>query len=596
MKRTPVFKILMPAMSCFIVVMLLLFSLYTYNKLKLFYMSENADELTVAAEVFQSQISVSNKIDYAAAEKFCESVFGNYKVRYTVILSDGNVLCDSWHNSSEMDSHSDRNEVIRIINGDQYAMSTRYSSTVGKNMLYVAVPFLEHGRVVAVLRVSRPLADIREQFSAFLVQPVMATIIMLLMAVFVIFMISKKISTPLEELKNVAVKFTNGNAEVAFPHSNIEEIDILSLTMDNMVSKLKHRIMTITKQRDEERALLMNMTEAVLVVNRDRELIKVNRAAEHMFNFNAEDVINKKLVKVLYNSDLLETVDRVFASNSAVEASMRADSAQGPCCYRVHGVKIPSVNIRDINAIFVITDITQIRKLETVRQDFVANVSHELRTPITSIIGFAETLVDDRNLKHKDREHFIAIIYKQANRMKTIIDDLLVLSRLEYKTDMSSLEFMPVNLSDVVDTAVQSVRKTISAANVKVLHGPHQKVIVNINVQLIELAIQNLIINAVKYSKQDHDEVQVKVYVKGNEAIVEVKDFGMGIPPECIDRIFERFYRVDKGRSRKVGGTGLGLSLVKRISMLHAGHVSVESKSGHGSTFYLHLPFDSAIV
>lgn len=597
MKRTPIFKILMPSISCFIILMLIMFSTYTYNILNSFYMSLNKEELTAAANVFKAQItSSSNTLDRTLATTFCNNVFNNHLMRYTLILDDGKVISDSWKNAHDMENHSDRKEIIRVLNGEAYSESIRYSSTIGKDMLYVTIPFTENGSVVAVLRVSKPLADIKNQFYQFLVKPLFATLTLLIISIFIIYFISKKLSQPLEELKNVALKFTNGDENIVFPNSSIEEIDILAITMDAMVSKLENRISTITKQRDEEQALMMNMTEAVIVVNRDRELLKVNRAAEHMFNFTAEDVVNKKLVKVLYNSDLLETVDRVFATNKPIEASMRKDTPQGVFNYRVNGVKIPSVNLSNIKAVFVITDITHLRKLETMRQDFVANVSHELRTPITSIIGFAETLVGEKKLDKQDIDKFNAIIYKQANRLKTIIDDLLVLSRLDYNTDLNSLDFMPANISHVAQNVVQTVSKEAKKNCLEIQVDVDETILVNMNIQLIELAIQNLLINAIKYSGEDSKHIELSVFARGREAIVKVKDFGFGIPEDSIDRIFERFYRVDKGRSRKVGGTGLGLSLVKRIAILHAGHVSVESTLGKGSTFYLHLPYDSAMV
>jgi two-component system, OmpR family, phosphate regulon sensor histidine kinase PhoR len=597
MKRRPIFKILMPAISCFIILMLIMFSAYTYSILNSFYMSLNKEELTVAANVFKSQItSSSNTLDRTLAMTFCSNVFNNHVMRYTLILDDGEVLSDSWKNADDMENHADRREIIRVLNGEDYSESIRYSSTIGKDMLYVTIPFTENGSVAAVLRVSKPLADIKSQFYQFLVKPFFATLILLVVSILIIYFISKKLSQPLEELKNVALKFTNGDENIVFPNSSIEEIDILAITMDAMVAKLESRISTITKQRDEEQALMMNMTEAVIVVNRDRELLKVNRAAEHMFDFAAEDVVNKKLVKVLYNSDLLETVDRVFAANKPVETSMRAETSQGTFNYRVNGVKIPSVNLSNIKAVFVITDITHLRKLETMRQDFVANVSHELRTPITSIIGFAETLVGEKKLDKKDIDKFNAIVYKQANRLKTIIDDLLVLSRLDYNTDLNSLDFMPANISHVAQNVVQTVSKEAKKNCLEIKVDVDETILVNMNIQLIELAIQNLLINAIKYSGEDSKHIELSVFARGREAIVKVKDFGFGIPADSIDRIFERFYRVDKGRSRKVGGTGLGLSLVKRIAILHAGHVSVESTLGKGSTFYLHLPYDSAMV
>jgi two-component system phosphate regulon sensor histidine kinase PhoR len=597
MKRTPIFKILMPTISCFIVVMLIMFSSYTFSMLKSFYMTEAAKELNVAANVFQAQLSSSsNTLDYANAKQFCKRVFNDYSIRYTIIMSDGSVLADSWTESENMENHADRTEFIRVINGEDYSQTSRYSSTIGKDMLYVAIPFVENGGLAAVLRVSKPIDDIKSPFYKFLLKPFVATLILFVLSMFMIYIVSRKISLPLEELKNAAMDFTKGKNDIVFPHSSIEEIDILSITMDNMVSKLEHRILTITKQRDEEQALLQNMTEAVIVVNRDRELIKFNRAAENMFGFNAEDVVGQILVNVIYKSDFLETVDRVFATNIPIEASMRAENPQGTFNYRINGVKIPSVNLANIKAVFVITDITHLRKLETMRQDFVANVSHELKTPITSIIGFSETLVQDTEIAEKDRERFTGIIYKQANRLKTIIDDLLVLSRLEYNTDANTLEFMPSNLSNVVQATINSVYKLAKGSGLVFEIDLDEKIVVNVNVQLIELAIQNLLMNAIKYSKEDSGSIEVKLYTKNSEAIVEIKDYGVGIPGDSIDRIFERFYRVDKGRSRKVGGTGLGLSLVKRIAMLHAGHVNVHSELGEGSTFYLHLPYDCAIV
>jgi two-component system phosphate regulon sensor histidine kinase PhoR len=256
---------------------------------------------------------------------------------------------------------------------------------------------------------------------------------------------------------------------------------------------------------------------------------------------------------------------------------------------RAHAAPLRSSGDRTIGAVVVLHDVTQLRRLETMRRDFVANVSHELKTPITSIKGFTETLMAGASETREDRDRFISIIAKQSERLEAIIEDLLVLSRIEHDTESNDVSFAAGRVDRLLQKAVQACLKRAAEARIKLTLDCENPIEVEMNAQLLEQAILNLIDNAIKYSEPD-TEVVVGAECNEDEIILRVTDQGPGIAARHLPRIFERFYRVDKSRSRNLGGTGLGLAIVKRIAIAHGGRVDVRSEVGQGSVFSIHLP------
>ncbi len=256
---------------------------------------------------------------------------------------------------------------------------------------------------------------------------------------------------------------------------------------------------------------------------------------------------------------------------------------------QAHGSALHDLEGRPIGAVIVLNDVTDFRKLENIRRDFVANVSHELKTPVTSIKGFVETLLDGAMDDPVDSDRFLRIIAKQADRLHAIIEDLLALSKIEQAEDAEALALTPVPLKQLLDSAAATCQSSARDRQIEVRLECPPELYVQVNPLLFEQVLVNLMDNAIKYSETEH-QVNVVAAAVAGEVTISVSDQGCGIADEHLSRIFERFYRVDRARSRKLGGTGLGLAIVKHIVQAHHGRVTVESTVGVGSTFTIHLP------
>ncbi len=331
-------------------------------------------------------------------------------------------------------------------------------------------------------------------------------------------------------------------------------------------------------------AAFSSMVEGVLAVDKEGNVIEFNPAASNMLMLDMNADKGKKLEEVVKNSDLVDFIRRTMESGFPREEEIKAQGLRERY-FQLHGTSLFGEENEPIGVLVVIDDVTKLKYLERQRSEFVANVSHELRTPLTSINGFVETLLDGAIDDAKERRVFLDIILRHSKRLNSIIDDLLTLSRIERegKVDQTRDNIKPVLLSAIQNCEIRSKEKDI-----KVLLTCPEKLQALINAQLLEQAMVNLIDNAIKYSERGQN---VKVFTKERitSVVICVSDEGVGIPEEHVIRVFERFYRIDKARSRKVGGTGLGLSIVKHIALAHGGSVWADSKLGVGSTFYIEV-------
>ena len=293
--------------------------------------------------------------------------------------------------------------------------------------------------------------------------------------------------------------------------------------------------------------------------------------------------------EVIRKADLLQFIEEALANTAPVERSIEMSASENRWLH-AHGTALHDAQRRKIGALVVLRDITRLRHLENVRRDFVANVSHELRTPITSIKGFVETLLHENLQDHEQSLRFLGIVLKQVNRLDAIIEDLLMLSRVEGGTGEQRIPLEPERLSEVLRAAMEMCEK-IAADHQQTaieLQCP-EDLMIRANAPLIEQAVVNLIDNAIKHSGPN-TTVRLSADIQGDQVVIRVQDEGCGIAARHLPRLFERFYRVDKARSRELGGTGLGLAIVKHIVSAHRGTVRVESTVGRGSTFFIYLP------
>ncbi|MGD9128461.1 MAG: ATP-binding protein, partial [Planctomycetia bacterium] len=317
-------------------------------------------------------------------------------------------------------------------------------------------------------------------------------------------------------------------------------------------------------------------------------------SAKSLLGVEAEKIKGRNVNEVVRKEDLLRFVETTSASEQPIEGEVRIHTPTERIL-RAHGTTLLDAENQPIGAMVVLHDITQLRRLENVRRDFVANVSHELRTPITSIKGFVETLLDGALDDHENATRFLDIISRHVDRLDRIIEDLLLLSRIELQSDVTLTETSPVGpINEVACSAIELCQKTAEDNNMTIEYDGDTSLMARMNSRLLEQAIVNLLDNAVKYSESD-TEIQVRVYRDGTMGVVEVADRGRGIETKHLSRLFERFYRIDKSRSRQLGGTGLGLAIVKHISIAHGGRVEVQSELGAGSTFSIYLPLTVSI-
>jgi two-component system phosphate regulon sensor histidine kinase PhoR len=365
-----------------------------------------------------------------------------------------------------------------------------------------------------------------------------------------------------------------------------EEIGELAESLNEMAAHLDERIRTTLRQRNEQEAVLASMMEGVIAVDNNERVIWLNQAAARLLGI-IDDVRARDIHEVVRNTDLQRFIARVLNERQAIEGEIvLRDTSEH--YMQAHGTILQDERGDGIGTLVVMNDMTHLRRLENVRREFVANVSHELRTPITSIKGFVETLLDGAMYDPNDARRFLEIIAKHAERLNAIIEDLLALSRIEQEAEKAEILLQPSRIDPVLRSAMQACEMKALAKDISITLNCQDTLRANINAPLLEQAIINLIDNAIKYSESG-ESVDVRAEGRDGEVLISVQDHGCGIEKEHLPRLFERFYRVDKGRSRKLGGTGLGLAIVKHITQAHGGHITVDSTPGMGSSFTIHL-------
>lgn len=525
-------------------------------------------------------------LDMNSGQALAVSLGRSADARVTLIRADGTVLGDSHFEARNMGNHADRPEVREALSGRPGAAS-RHSATLDKDMLYVARPLYHKGLVAGALRLAVPRRSVTEALRASFLPILFWTAMAAAAAAMVSLLITRRITRTLDMLRQGATRYARGNLGRRLPLPQSEELASLARAMNDMAEQLDTRIRTIVHQRNELEALLAGMMEGVLAVDTGNRMIKINSAAARLLGVSAADAQGRALEEVVRNTDLQRFVARTLKSRRPVEGEiiLRQDSDR---FLQAHGTVLRDDEWRAMGAVVVLNDITHLKRLETVRRDFVANVSHELKTPITSIKGFVETLQDGAITNPEDARRFLDIIERHADRLNAIIDDLLSLSRIEQESDRDAIATVPGPVRPVLEAAIRDCSARADAKSIGVALECPGDLCALINSRLLEQAFINLIDNAIKYSEP---ETQITVIAEedGDDVLVRVKDQGRGIPAEHLPRVFERFYRVDKARSRKMGGTGLGLAIVKHIAQAHGGAASAASEPGRGSTFTLRL-------
>lgn len=536
-------------------------------------------DLVVRARLVAQRVAsrVSALDDEKSSDALADEIAGVAAARVTIIHNDGTVAGDSDVQLAELaklDNHAGRPEVAQALNKGE-GTSVRHSTTTGQRMMYAAVPIVRQSMPVGIARVALPLTEIERAIAEMRKSLAMGALVAMLVAVVVASSAAHLTSLKLRELTEAARNMAAGNLETRTRAVGHDEIVALGKALDQLADSLSRSLNELRSERDLLTGILSSMNEGVLVVGADGRIVLTNPALRAMLLIGP-DAVGRSVLQVVRNADLNEVLAR---ATQGTETEVELDLAG----LMPRRALVRAVTLKDapggVLAVFV--DVTELRRLEAVRRDFVANASHELRSPLTTVRAAAETLRTVEN-DAKATARFVELIQRNSERLANLIDDLLELSRIESRELKLQLE--PLDLSAIVDRTLSQHAHRAQLKHITLGHTVFGTPGVQADRRALEHIFGNLIDNALKYCP---DGASVRISAANDNGVVRVAvaDTGPGISPEHLPRVFERFYRVDAGRSRELGGTGLGLSIVKHLVEAMGGTVGVDSRAGAGCTF-----------
>ena len=496
--------------------------------------------------------------------------------RITVIDSAGIVVADSEKDPGTMENHKFRPEILQVLQGE-LGTSLRFSTTVKEEMLYVGVPIEESGKTAGVLRVSLFLKDINTLINSLKRNIFFSALIIALISLLGSLIFSRSLSKPISELNAAAHKVATGDFNVRVFLKNRDEIKELGDSFNYMVEKIRELFTELSLKKEQLNSIISSIQEGLLVFDKNGRIILSNDSFKKIINeSDIEDKYYWEAVRVPQFSDLIKKVTEEERNYVAEELLLQD---------KFFICSVTFLESRE-ETVVILYDITEMKNVEKIKKDFVVNVSHELRTPLTAIKGFVETLEESVEAENRN---YVEIIKRNTDRLINIVKDLLVLSELEEK--VTTLKLEEVHLAEMIERILKIFEPGMKEKGLRLelqIEDPVPRIMAD--AFKLEQALINLIDNAVKYTEQGTIAISLKHM--DNLVIIDITDTGIGIPEEHIPRIFERFYVVDKSRSKRLGGTGLGLSIVKHIVLLHNGTLQVKSPPTQGTTFSISLPIN----
>ncbi|ASQ90793.1 PAS domain-containing sensor histidine kinase [Prosthecochloris sp. GSB1] len=524
--------------------------------------------------------------DIAQSDRWADDVGAALDLRVTLISLDGGVIGDSYIPADRLplvENHIDRPEIRQALD-EGFGESTRLSGTVKENMLYVAVP-LGSEKPFAVLRFAKPLHDIR-LLEAELRKGIEGALFWsLLLSLIFGSLTAVLLARPLRRISDAAENILHGDYSMKLEAKSDDEVGQLARAFNFISDEMKR----MNQQEEWFKAVFSSIREAIIVTDSKGMVMLANPAACRLFNLDCGEMIKTGMGRKVNDSQLIELFENVRKEGApVVKKEIAVSTERGERMLQMSAVPVIKDNLSE-GTVFVLNDITKLRNLERMRRDFVSSVSHELRTPLTSIRGYTETLLEGAMHDPENASHFLQIILKESEQLTALINDVLDLSKIE--SGRIEYRFRPVDIREIARKTVGLFSRAIEKKGIDVSFDmPDDLADVRADGDYIELAVRNLVDNAIKYVPEANG--RIRIFASGENDMVRfgVEDNGAGIPRKDLDRIFERFYRVDKARSRQVGGTGLGLSIVKHIVLAHNGRVEVRSKVNLGSVFSFTVP------
>lgn len=508
--------------------------------------------------------------------------------RMTLIKADGKVLADSNSNPRQMDNHSHREEVIGALE-QGIGKSTRSSDTLHQNMLYVAIPVTNMAsNETYVLRLAISLAEVEQSISSLTVVLVVGLLILFVIAALISYRIALGLTKPLEKITQVAKKIKNMDYRARVDIKKNDEIGELGNAINAMADSLQIQMTRIRENENHLQSVLSNMINGVVMMDSNGLILIMNDRAEQILGISASKLIGRHFREIKQQYELSQLIMEGYDTRKHIHEEItfyypeeRLLELNLVPIYQTHGSEFSGI-------LLVLQDVSAIRRLERMRSEFVANVSHELKTPIAAVKGFAETMLSGAVKDEETANAFLQIIYDESERLNRLIGDILELSKIESRR--VPLMLSPVDISRFMNNTIAILEVSSHKKNITVNLTAPEELYMEADEDRLRQVFVNLLSNAISYTPEG-GTVDVNITLTEQEQVrIAISDTGIGIPEKDLPRIFERFYRVDKARSRGSGGTGLGLSIVKHLVELHKGTISVRSVVGKGTTFTIELP------
>jgi two-component system phosphate regulon sensor histidine kinase PhoR len=573
--------------SLFAIVMIALWSF------KSFHYEERSEDLEIRAKILSLEFSrLIRSENFSAIQNQSHKLGNDASTRITIILPSGKVVGDNRKDPKAMDNHINRPEVEQAIRLGK-GLSIRYGHTLSIDSMYFAMPIIYQGDIIAIIRTSTPLDTLQNTLWSIYYKVSVGFFILIIITAVASWWMSKSLVRPLEVMKVQAQRLAKGDfsSRVQLSSKDSLESEQLGQAFNDIAIQLNQRIEIILNQRNEQEAVFSSMVEGVIAIDNSENILRINQAAYNILRISEKNIEGENLHNIIENEELRNLILFALQQDTPVGQEIEIHQNVEQVLF-AQSAPLLDIHKSKCGTLVVFNDITKLKEFELQRKEFVANVSHELRTPLTAIQGLSETLIEFPNLPDDKRANFIGVIHTHSIRLEGIIENLLTLSKIEKETEIDEIDFTEESITVALSNAIFLCKDKALKRNINIILNNAEDITFSHNSSLIEQAIINLLNNAIKYSDGD-SEIKITVKSQEQNIIISIEDKGRGIPEEHLSRLFERFYRVDKARSRELGGTGLGLSIVKHIALAHKGTINVESEINKGSIFSLILPLES---
>ena len=568
-----IFKKHIISFTLLIILSLSISLIVSLNSIKQCYIKQTKKHLLHLAKAIEMIIEQDSlRTENKQLKEKIQKLSRNIDSRITIILENGKVIIDSEKNPDLMENHKSRPEILEAKNNG-VGFKLRLSNTLQEKMIYVAIPIFKDGKIKAFIRVSSFVNEIFALLNSIKKNILLTAFLVIIFSFIISLCLANHFTKPIKALAKASQEVANGNYQTRVFTNNKDETHALTINFNLMVEKINQQLSEISKKSEELTSIINSIREIFWVIDSNENIVFQNQAFIDFVHII--DTKKGYYWEIIENSELIEKIDNILKSKENLKIELKI----GTKFYLFSSSYLQ----KSFSTIFFLYDITEIKNLREIKKEFVINASHELRTPLTSIKGFLETMEGELG---SDYSHYLKILKRNTDRLINIVNDIMSLSKIE-TTRQLSLEKMDIR--KILKNSINIFEQNAAKKGITFMTDFAEIPKIEVDPFRLEQVFVNLIDNAIKYSN-GNSSVSISVITQDDYVIIDFIDKGIGIKEENISRLFERFYVVDKSRTRKVGGTGLGLSIVKHIIQLHRGKVDVQSEFGKGTSIRLWLP------